>query len=105
MPRRPDSARLSRQLTRVDTSGLVGHRVSIHPKFDLWMRGARHGEITKVTKAKIYIKLDATGKVHPFPRDGSIVRLDGDPVTTRDGSIVRLDGDSDRRPSWDRSRW
>jgi hypothetical protein len=47
-------------------------RFEIHPGLDLWMRGARFGELVKVTKARTgphrgreiaHLRMDATGRV------------------------------------------
>lgn len=40
-----------------------GDRVQLHPATDLWMRGARYGEVVKVTNKSYHVRLDATGKV------------------------------------------
>ena len=37
----------------------VGDRVEIHPKYDLWMMGARCGTVRRVTrKGQVWVKLD-----------------------------------------------
>lgn len=41
----------------------VGARVQLHPATDLWMRGARFGEIVKVGRKWLHVKVDRTGKV------------------------------------------
>ncbi len=43
-----------------------GERVEISPSCDLWMQGARYGEVTRVTTENVYVKLDRTGKRHVF---------------------------------------
>jgi len=42
---------------------IVGRRVEIHPRYDLWMRGAKYGNIQSVSKdGKIaYVKMDHPG--------------------------------------------
>ena len=35
-----------------------GQRVEMHPATDLWMRGARYGTVTHVSKAHVNVKLD-----------------------------------------------
>lgn len=47
----------------------VGDRVEISPSCDLWMMGARYGEVVKVGRKLIHVKLDRTGKVHKFTED------------------------------------
>ena len=43
---------------------LPGARVEIHPSTDLWMRGARYGDVIKTTKggAIVHVKLDNLAK-------------------------------------------
>ena len=36
----------------------VGQRVELHPRCDLWMRGARYGEVTKVDGRFVTVRLD-----------------------------------------------
>lgn len=52
-----------------DPKSLIGTRVELSPATDLWMRGARYGEIVKAGKSIMTVKLDATGKT---------VRIHGD---------------------------
>ena len=54
----------------------VGDRVQLHPATDWWMRGAKYGEVTKITtnagphkRTYIYVKLDKAGAVRLAPRD------------------------------------
>jgi hypothetical protein len=37
----------------------VGQRVELHPATDLWMRGARFGDIVKIGRKLLTVKLDA----------------------------------------------
>jgi hypothetical protein len=41
-----------------------GARVELHPATDLWIRGARYGDVVKVGRTKVHVKLDRTGRVH-----------------------------------------
>lgn len=46
----------------------VGQRVQMHPATDLWMRGARFGNVAKLGHKYITVQLDALKKpvkVHP----------------------------------------
>lgn len=36
----------------------VGDRVEMHPATDLWMRGARFGNVVKVGRTRVHVKLD-----------------------------------------------
>ena len=36
----------------------VGMRVELHPGTDLWMRGARYGNVTKIGRKVLHVKLD-----------------------------------------------
>lgn len=47
----------------------VGDRVQLHPATDLWMRGARYGTVTKVTKTHVHVKVDKLGTVKRFFAD------------------------------------
>lgn len=47
-----------------------GARVELHPATDLWMRGARFGDVVRVLPARnvVRVRIDATGRVvslHP----------------------------------------
>ena len=46
---------------------LPGERVELHPATDLWMMGARFGEVVKVTRTRVHVRLDV----------GRTVKLDG----------------------------
>jgi hypothetical protein len=47
----------------------VGTRIEIHPATALWMRGARFGTVVKVTRTKVHVDVDKTGRVHRFHPD------------------------------------
>jgi hypothetical protein len=36
----------------------VGDRVELHPGFDLWMQGARFGEVTRITTTETHVRSD-----------------------------------------------
>ena len=40
-----------------------GQRVQLHPGTDAWMRGDRYGEIVKINKKSVRVKLDKSGRV------------------------------------------
>lgn len=44
----------------------VGQRVQLHPATDLWMMGARYGEVVKVTAKYVHVLVDALGRVVKF---------------------------------------
>jgi len=44
----------------------VGDRVELHPLTELWMRGARFGEVKKLGRSLITIEVDVTGKLAKF---------------------------------------
>ena len=51
------------QEKRLATMGFyVGQRVSMHPATDAFMMGDRYGEVVKVGKSKIHVKMDRSGK-------------------------------------------
>lgn len=47
----------------------VGHRVEIHPGYDLWMQGARFGQVVKINGSVAVVRMDHPGvrKFHCFP--------------------------------------
>jgi hypothetical protein len=47
-----------------------GDRVELHPATDLWMRGARYGEILSIGRTRVTVKLDRLPTpVRLYPRD------------------------------------
>lgn len=36
----------------------IGDRVELHPATDWWMRGARYGEVVRITKSRVRVRLD-----------------------------------------------
>lgn len=40
----------------------VGDRVELHPATDAWMQGDRYGEIVKIGRKYIHIKMDRSGR-------------------------------------------
>ena len=60
----------------------ANQRVELHPATDLWMRGARYGQVQAVGRKLVSVKLDATNQtVKLAPRNiGRIVATaDGRP--------------------------
>ena len=47
----------------------VGDRVELHPACDLWMMGARFGEVIKLTTRGVRVKLDKLSRPVTFPND------------------------------------
>lgn len=43
-----------------------GQRVEIAPHTDTWMFGDRFGEVTKVGRKLVYVKLDRSGRLRRF---------------------------------------
>lgn len=43
-----------------------GVRVQTHPATDAWMMGDRYGEIVKVGRTKIHVKMDRSGRTLRF---------------------------------------
>lgn len=41
----------------------VGDRVELHPATDAWMMGDRYGEVVKIGRFYLHIKMDRSGKV------------------------------------------
>lgn len=44
----------------------VGDRVQIHPASDAWMQGDRYGEVVKVGRSIVHVKMDRHGRVRRF---------------------------------------
>jgi hypothetical protein len=47
----------------------IGDRVALHPASDMWMRGAKFGEVVKVGRKLVHVNLDAINRVvrlHPI---------------------------------------
>lgn len=40
----------------------VGERVELHPATDAWMMGDRYGEIVKIGRFYLHVKMDRSGK-------------------------------------------
>jgi hypothetical protein len=58
-----------------------GDRIETHPATDAWMSGDRFGEIVKVGRDKLHVKMDRSGRTRKFlPRD--IAHIDHRPNTT-----------------------
>lgn len=50
----------------------VGDRVELHPATDLWMRGARYGEVVGMSLTpldRVRVKIDKTGRVYSGSAD------------------------------------
>ena len=45
----------------------VGMRVEMHPATDLWMMGARYGDVVKVGRTKVHVRLDRIPGVRRIP--------------------------------------
>lgn len=46
----------------------IGWRVELHPATDAWMMGDRYGEVVKVGRQLLHVRMDRSGKVrriHP----------------------------------------
>lgn len=59
-------------LTKQQRAELKGKRVELHPGCDLWMRGARFGEITNVSAdGVVSVKMDhkQVKRIQKLPRD------------------------------------
>jgi hypothetical protein len=54
---------------------MVGDRVEMHPATDAWMMGDRYGEIVKIGRRVLHVRLDKSGRtrtVHPFNITGKV---------------------------------
>lgn len=45
------------------TAYRIGQRVELHPGTDAWAMGDRFGDIVKVGKRRLWIKMDRSGKI------------------------------------------
>jgi hypothetical protein len=41
---------------------LAGKRVEIHPRYDAWIFGDRFGEVVKIGRKYLHVKMDRSGK-------------------------------------------
>jgi len=57
------------------TSFKIGQRVQLHPATDTWMRGDRYGEVVKIGRLYIHVKLDKSDHVLRF-RPDNLLPLD-----------------------------
>lgn len=55
----------------------VGDRVELHPATDLWMRGARFGEVIRVGRKALTVRLDAIPDRPARVRPGNIYAIIG----------------------------
>jgi hypothetical protein len=47
-----------------------GQRIQLHPGTDRWMRGDRYGEVLKVGRLKLTVKMDRSGQtIRVAPRN------------------------------------
>jgi len=44
----------------------IGQRIQTHPATDQWMMGDRYGEVVKIGRKYIHVKMDKTGKILKF---------------------------------------
>lgn len=47
----------------------IGQRVELHPATDAWMMGDRYGEVVKIGRTYIHVKMDRSGKVRKVRAD------------------------------------
>lgn len=50
----------------------IGKRVELHPATDRWMMGDRYGEIVKIGREYVYVKLDKSGRTVKFSQASSL---------------------------------
>lgn len=60
-PSKPKSSTQDKRLATMDF--YKGQRVSMHPATDAFMMGDRYGDVVKVGKTKIHVKMDKSGRV------------------------------------------
>lgn len=53
----PDEDELAGELVT-----LVGKRIELHPATDAWMRGDRYGDVTRVGRKYVYVRMDRSGR-------------------------------------------
>lgn len=44
----------------------TGDRVELHPATDAWMQGDRYGEVIKIGRKYIHVKMDRSGRTLPM---------------------------------------
>jgi len=65
----------------------VGQRVELSPVAELWMRGARFGDVLSVGRAYVTVKLDRLGKA---------VKIRPEYLTVIDGPYILRNNDTHR---------
>lgn len=48
---------------------LMGQRVELSPTTDAWMMGDRYGEVIKIGRKYVHVKMDRSGKVRKLSAD------------------------------------
>lgn len=62
----------------------VGQRVELHPGTDAWMRGDRYGDIVKIGRRTVYVKMDKSGKILSLmPHNVTLVNPKGKSMSKR----------------------
>jgi hypothetical protein len=55
----------------------AGMRVEIHPASDAWMMGDRFGEVVKVGRSIVHVRMDRSGRVRWFHPESIYAILEG----------------------------
>jgi hypothetical protein len=51
----------------------VGDRVELHPATDRWIRGDRFGEVVKLGRRYVHVKLDRSGDTRQFAPENVVL--------------------------------
>ena len=62
---------------------IIGDRVELHPACDLWMRGARFGNVVKIGRKKVTVFVDHPAVRRDLPFSPDLLR-----VRARNGFIL-----------------
>ena len=52
----------------------IGDRVQIHPSHDVWMMGDRFGQVEKLGRKYVHVRMDVSGKLRKFS-DRYVMRI------------------------------
>lgn len=55
------------------TDFAVGQRVQTHPGTDTWISGDRYGDVVKIGRTSVHVKLDRSGRTRRFHPNNLII--------------------------------
>ena len=52
--------------TKIEDLFTIGDRVQIHPSHDVWMMGDRFGQVEKLGRKYVHVRMDVSGTLRKF---------------------------------------